>query len=97
MNLRDGSKAAWSDLKLSAKTQQVFFEIPGDESGISFWIGPGGCSSNDYRLSWMTAEEKEGGPDAYLDHRVRSSEPDDFLSRINHLISGSDEPFVPKF
>ena len=38
-----------------------------------------------YRLCWMTPEEKEGGPDAYLDNRCRSSDPDDFLSRIEEL------------
>jgi ribonuclease HI len=78
VNLRDGSKTAWSDLKLLAKR-----------------LGPD-IFPDSYRLSWMTAQEKEGGPDAYLDHRVRSNDPDDFLSRIAHLISGSDEPFVPK-
>ena len=96
VNLQDGSKVPWSELKLKAKERDVFFEIPGAENGISFWLGPD-VFPNSYRLSWMTAAEKEGGPDAYQDNRVRSSEPDDFLSRIEHLISDSDEPFVPKF
>lgn len=95
MNLRDGSKLPWSELKLKAKDGDVFFEVPGAENGISFWLGPD-VFPDSYRLAWMTAAEKEGGSDAYQDNRVRSSEPDDFLSRIDHLISGSDEPFVPK-
>ena len=95
VNLQDGSKLAWSELKHKAKAGDVFFEIPGAENGISFWLGPD-VFPDSYRLAWMTAAEKEGGADAYQDNRVRSSDPDDFLSRIDHLISGSDEPFVPK-
>jgi len=96
VNLRDGSKVPWSELKQSAKTKDVLFEIPGAENGISFWLGPD-TFANSFRLSWMTAAEKEGGPDAYQDHRVRSNEPDDFLSRIRHLIFGPNEPFTPRW
>jgi len=95
VNLRDGSKLMWSELKNHAKERDVFFEIPGAENGISFWLGPD-LFAGSYRLCWMTAAEKEGGADAFQDHRVRSNEPDDFLSRIDHLISDSDQPFVPK-
>lgn len=94
--LEDHTRVAWSVLKYNAKTRDIFFQMPDDKTGTSFWLGPD-IFPDSYRLCWMTAAEKEGGPDAYQDHRVRSSEPDDFLSRINHLVSGSDEPFVPKF
>ena len=84
VNLQDGSKTAWSVLKHNAKTRDVFFEIPDTKNGISFWLGPD-IFPDSYRLCWMTPEEKEGGPDAYLDNRCRSSDPDDFLSRIEEL------------
>lgn len=92
--LEDGSKCAWSVVKHVARREQVAFEVDGSSSGITFYLGPD-IFPDSMRLAWLTQEEKEGGP--FMDRRVRSSEPDDFLSRIHHLASGSDEPFVPHY
>jgi hypothetical protein len=92
--LTDGSTRPWSLVRQAAKDVNLTFEVLGSNTGITFYLGPD-IFPDSYRLAWMTPEEKNGGP--FLDHRVRSSDPDDFLSRIEHLASGSEEPFVPKF
>lgn len=92
--LQDGRTVSWTMLKSLAAQSHVWFQIPKGENDISFRMGPDHFPDS-YVLAWLTLEEKKGGADAYQDNRVRSSEPDDFLSRIHHLTSGSDESFVP--
>ena len=83
--LQDGSKTAWSVLKDNAKTRHIWFQMPEGRNDISFRIGPDHFPDS-YVFAWVTLAEKLGGPDAYLDNRCRSSDPDDFLSRIEKLV-----------
>jgi len=93
--LQDGTEVSWSSLKRMAAKDHVWFQVPDDESDLSFRMGPDHFPGSSV-LAWITLEEKAGGSDAFQDNRVRSNEPDDFLSRIDHLSSGADGPFVPK-
>jgi len=82
--LQDGSEVSWNVFKRMAAKDHVWFQIPDNESGLSFRMGPDHFPGS-FVLAWLTLEEKAGGPDAYRDNRCRSNEPDDFLSRIEEL------------
>jgi len=93
--LEDGSKCAWSVVKHIAKLKQVKFQVDGSDTGILFYLGPD-IFPDSYRMAWLTREEQEDPENKFQDNRIRSSEPDDFLSRMHHLASGSDKPSLPK-
>ena len=89
--LDSGSTTKWSKLKElvrgmpgSHPWSRATFRIGGDANQIEFHLGPDSFLDS-YALAWTTPAEREGG--TFLDNRVRSSEPDDFLSRIKGLIS----------
>lgn len=94
--LTDGSTRPWSVIRQAAKEVDLVFEVYGSTTGILFYLGPD-IFPDSYRMGWLTREEQEDPENKFQDNRVRSSEPDDFLSRINHLASGTDEPFVPRY
>jgi len=78
-----GIETTWSDLKEHARTETVQFRIAFDENGNVFHLGPD-MFKGSFRLCWTTPVERNGGK--FMDHRVRSNEPDDFLSRIGSLV-----------
>ena len=59
------------------------FRVAFDTNENVFHLGPD-MFQGSLRLCWTTPDERNGGP--FQDHRVRSVEPDDFLSRIGSLV-----------
>lgn len=84
MVLASGSVVKWSEIVDTARNGRVVFRIGGDRNKIEFHLKPD-IFPHSFVLAWTTVEEREGGP--FMDCRVRSSEPDDFLSRIRSLAS----------
>jgi len=82
--LQNGTEVSWDTLKGLAVKDHVWFQVPEDENHVAFRMGPDHFPDS-FVLAWITPEEKAGGSDAYQDNRCRSSEPDDFLSRIEGL------------
>lgn len=78
-----GARTTWADLKARAVTRQAIFTVDRDTNKLVFHLGPD-IFPGSFRLAWTTPEERAGGP--FLDRRVRSNEPDDFLSRIRSLV-----------
>jgi len=92
--LLDDGVCGWSLIKHLAESSEVQFRVRG--SDILFYLGPD-MFIDSYRMAWLTPEEQEDPENKFQDHRVRSSELNDFLSRIEHLASGTSELFIPKF
>jgi hypothetical protein len=82
--LQDGREVSWDALKEMGQKEHLYFQVPKTENDITFWFGPDHFPDS-FVLAWVTPEEKAGGADAYMDNRCRSSDPDDFLSRIAEL------------
>ena len=77
---------SWERLKQWSSRDLVTFTIAEDTTGLEFYMGPD-LFEGSTRFSWTTEEERTRGP--FLDHRVRSNDPDDFLSRIAALVASS--------
>ena len=82
--LEDGSTVSWDAVKGLATQDHVWFKVQEDDGRLHFRMGPDHFPDSCV-LAWISPEERAGGADAYQDNRCRSSDPDDFLSRIEAL------------
>ena len=71
---------AWDQLKMQARMERVVFQVSGIHA--TFYMGPD-IFPDSYALAWETHEERQSGN--FMDHRVRSSDPDDFLKRFEMI------------
>lgn len=83
--LKDGTEVSWGQVTGLATRDEVVFRVAGDRNEIEFHMHPDFFPGS-LVLAWTTPEERDGTC-PYLDCRCRSSDPDDFMSRIESLIS----------
>lgn len=74
-------QALWEHVVDKARIERVFFRHP--KSDLTFYLGPD-LFPQSYKLGWLTVEETNGS--VYFDNSCRSTDPNDFVSRINDLI-----------
>lgn len=85
MVLSDIGKTSWDQIKGIARRQTARFRVDGDLNEIEFHMGPD-IFENSTRMAWTTPEEREDPRNKFQDRRVRSSDPDDFLSTIRDVV-----------
>lgn len=83
----EGAQVSWEELKNRGRFNRVTFRVSGDAEEIEFYLRPD-VFQGSFQLAWTTPEERNGG--TFLDCRVRSNNPDDFLSRIASLVKVED-------
>lgn len=83
--LQDGTHCDWEQIKKLTSGEPFYFQVKGDTSQMTFWLSRD-FFKDSYVLAWLSWAEKCGDT-PYLDRRCRSTDLDDFLSRIDSVIS----------